>query len=287
MRRRWSTVASTVAGGRECFCSNLGSSFRQLYFCRKHFTSWCKGKAGCVRVHIYACLRFRSHYAQIYINPIFGHLKGEGTVTAGGQTVTFDVSESGFADPIVNFKFGLIGTPPLKLPEFAKTPQRLQLSALASFSIPIGEYDGERFINLGTNIWAIRLGTPFVAPLIDPRRPWLLEVIPSITFFSDNDDPTGDATVREEDPLFAIETHLTHNFTPKFWAGVDLRYRYGGETTTDGIADDNKSDVLGGGFTLGYSITPKTSVQATYGNVLTENDGSELEMIRVKVVIMF
>ncbi len=228
-----------------------------------------------------------NHYAQIYINPIFGRIEGEGTVNVGGQPRTFSISESGFADPIVTFKFGLIGTPPLRLPEFVKHPQSFQFSTLASVLIPIGDYDSERFLNLGINIWAVRLGTPMVAPLFDPKRPWFLEVIPSVTFYSDNNDPTGDADIREQDPLFALENHFSHNFTPKFWASFDLRYRYGGETTTDGIKDDNTQDVLGAGFTLGYALTSNFSIQASYGNVLTESDGSELEMVRVKGVITF
>ena len=43
------------------------------------------------------------------------------------------------------------------------------------------------------------------------------------------------------------------NFTPKLWASLDLRYQYGGETTTDGVKDDNRIKQLGGGVALGDS----------------------------------
>jgi hypothetical protein len=46
------------------------------------------------------------------------------------------------------------------------------------------------------------------------------------------------ANVLEQDPLFVVESHLLHNFNPKLWGSIDLRYRYGGETTTDGVANE-------------------------------------------------
>lgn len=59
---------------------------------------------------------------------------------------------------------------------------------------------------------------------------------------------------RSQDPLFVTESHLTHNLTPKFWVGGDLRYQYGGETTTDGVKDDDRANALGGGFGVGYEF---------------------------------
>lgn len=228
-------------------------------------------------------------YAQFWINPIAGTVDGRGTFTdpRTGNRISVRVKESGLADPVVSFKLGLIGTPALALEEFAKTPQEFQLSAFVSATLPWGDYDSDRFLNLGTNVFALRVGTPMVLPMGDPKAPFFLELFPSVAFYDDNDDPSGAVREREQDPLFMVESHLSHNFTPKFWASLDLRYRYGAETTTDGVEDNNKQDVLGGGVSVGYSLTRFLSLQATYGNVLTENDGSELEMLRVKLALAF
>lgn len=228
-------------------------------------------------------------YAQFWINPIAGSIDGSGTFTdpRSGQRVTVHVSESGLADPMVSFKLGLVGAPALALAEFVKTPQTFQLSAFVSAGLPWGDYDSDRPLNLGTNVFSLRIGAPMVFPMGDPKAAWFLELFPSVAFYDDNDDPSGGATKREQDPLFMVESHLSHNFHPKFWASLDLRYRYGAETTTDGIADDNAQDVLGGGVSVGYSFTRFLAMQASYGNVLTESDGAELEMIRVKLALMF
>jgi hypothetical protein len=135
------------------------------------------------------------------------------------------------------------------------------------------------------NVWSLRLGLPMTIPLGSPRT--ALEMHPCVTFYEDNDDPTRGADKLEQDPLLVVESHLTHNFTPKLWGSLDLGYRYGGETTTDGVDDDNKSDSLGGGASLGYALTPKVSVQGSFGKIFAETDGSRLQMLRMKLAWMF
>ena len=228
-------------------------------------------------------------YAQIWVNPIFGAVDGSGSVVnpSTGNTIALESDARGLGDLLVNFKVGLIGTPALKLPEFAAQPQTFQLSAFGSISAPIGEYDSDRPLNLGTNVWAFRLGVPMVLPFKLFEKPAFFEFFPSVAFYTDNDDPTLGADVRAQDPLYMIESHFTYNFTPKLWGGLDLRYRYGGATTTDGISDENTQDVLGGGISIGYSFHPAISMQASCGQVLSEKDGSDLDMVRVKLALMF
>ena len=84
-----------------------------------------------------------------------------------------------------------------------------------------------------------------------------------------------------------IESHVSYNVTPKLWAGLDLRYRYGVGTTTDGVFDDNTQNVLGGGKSIGCSFHPAVAMQASCGQVLSDKDGSELDMIRHKLAFMF
>lgn len=229
------------------------------------------------------------HYAQVWINPVFGKVDGNGTVTnqtTGGAT-TLEADVSGLGDLLVNFKFGLIGSPALNLTDFAKHEQTFQVSFFGSISAPIGDYESDRFLNLGTNVWSFRVGVPTVLPFSIANKPTFLEVFPSIAIYTDNDDPTLDSNTREQDPLFMVENHLTHNVTSKLWAGIDLRYRYGGETTTDGVNDVNKQNVLGGGFSFGYTFTPALSMQASYGLVLIGDDDSELDLFRVKLAYLF
>lgn len=152
--------------------------------------------------------------------------------------------------------------------------------------MPIGDYESDRALNLGTNRWAFRLGLPMVLPFGNPKQPTFWEVVPSLMLFTDNTDPFR-ADRREQDPLAIVESHLSHNFTPKLWGSLDLRYQYGGETTTDGVSDDNRLDQLGGGLTLGYAINRSWSLFLGYGEIIAKNDDSEGQMLRFRLIWVF
>ncbi len=222
--------------------------------------------------------------AQLWVTPIYGTV--DGTVASGTSTVEVP-KQTGFSDPTVVFRIGLAGAPALKPAEFAKHKQTFQAYALLGVAPPLGEYDADNPVNLGTNRWAFRAGLPLIVPIGNPARPFWLEVIPSVVAYTDNTDPQGDATLRSQDPLFLVENHLTHNFTTKVWAGLDLRGQYGGETTTDGVADDNQLRQLGGGVSAGYSISRAVAIQASYGGIIAKKGPAEGTLFRFKFVWIF
>ena len=227
-------------------------------------------------------------FAEIWVVPMWADLGAQVDVARdGGGSITRSVSESGFGDPYLAFKIGLVGAPALTLAEFMKHKPTFQLYAYGGIYVPIGDYDSDRLLNFGTNRWAYRFGLPMVLPLGDPKRQTNLEIHPGFTFYGDNDDPTGGGGVKEQDELFQVEFHLSTHFNAKWWGSVGGRYRKGGETTTDGVADGNEQDVLGGEVTLGYGFTPHLGLQTTYGDVLTESDGSQSTMIRVRLNYVF
>ena len=183
-------------------------------------------------------------------------------------------------------RVGLIGAPALKPADFMKTPPDFQLYALAGVSLPWGEYSQNTPLNLGTNRWSLRLGMPMVMPLgKKPGSTWL-EIHPNVYIYGDNNKPFR-ADSRSQDALYVLESHLTHNFTPKFWAGIDLRYQNGGETTTDGVEDDNKLNRLGGGISIGYTFSRAWNGFISYGDVITESDKSKMNMWRARLIWIF
>ncbi len=137
-------------------------------------------------------------YAQVWVNPIYSKVDGSGSVVnpSTGNTISFESDVIGIGDLPVNFKIGLIGTPALKLPDFATQPQTFQLSAFSSLSVPIGEYDSKSPLNLGTNVWTFRVGAPMVLPFKVLNRPAFFEFFPSVAFYTDNEDPTFGADLR-------------------------------------------------------------------------------------------
>ena len=200
-----------------------------------------------------------------------------------------DLNASGIADGVIGMKIGLIGAPSLNIAEFANHAPAFSLMGYFRLWYS-GNYNSEQFLNMGTNRFTFEFGFPMSMPLYNSDRHTLwLEVFPSVQFFTTNNDPTIIAQAEESHqlPLFLIENHLTYNVIPKLWAGIDLRYQYGGELELDGEKQDNRNNILGGGVSAGYQLFPFLSGSASYGSILFGDNGAESQMIRISLVFVY
>jgi hypothetical protein len=187
-------------------------------------------------------------------------------------------ASSGFGDPMVEFNMNLIGPPPImNLPDLMRYEPGFSLDLVVDLTFPLGQYDNTQSLNLGQNRWYGRIGTPIVWQL----GPWIpasrttLEIFPSVWLFGDNDDFVGDNL--QSDPTFELETHLTRNFTSKFWGSLDATYSSSGDatiTTTTKSATTSGSDMTLVGFTLGYQINESTQLTIGYKSTLNNDAGS-------------
>lgn len=77
-----------------------------------------------------------------------------GSARTGGNLVTRDVS--GFVDPTVRASINLFGAPALSLPDFAAYRQDPIVGVSLQATVPLGQYDPTRLVNLGANRWVFR-----------------------------------------------------------------------------------------------------------------------------------
>jgi hypothetical protein len=225
-------------------------------------------------------------FGRLFLTAPLSTLDASGTLIdpRTGQELTVSRGRSGWMDPMVTMHIGLVGAPALGLPEFMKHPKGFQMLAIVGTAIPIGTYDSTRAINLGTNRWTFRLGLGLVTPLTKTTA-W--ESANSVMLFTDNNDVFGRVATRSQDPLFVSENHLTHAFNPRWWGSIDLRWQIGGETHSDGVADDNRTNILGGGVTLGHTFNRHFSGYIGYGNVLASSGNADEWMVRTQLVYSF
>jgi hypothetical protein len=225
-------------------------------------------------------------FARLFLTAPLATMDAGGSIVdpRTGNEIEVSRGRSGWMDPMVTMHVGLVGAPALAPAEYVKHPRSFQMFAIVGTAIPIGTYDSTRAINLGTNRWTFRLGLGMVAPL-SKSTAW--ESANSFMLYTDNTDVFGGADTRSQDPLFISENHFTHAFNPKWWGSVDLRWQYGGETTTDGFADDNRTNILGGGLTLGHTFTPHFTGYVSYGNVLASSGNADEWMVRAQLVYSF
>lgn len=233
------------------------------------------------------------NFAQIMLNAVPGDVSG--TLNTSGLGIPslppiINVSSGGFADGFIGFKYGLINEPALNAKEFA-AHQHKTFAMASYFRIWYpGSYDSKKAMNLGSNRFTFELGFPMNIHLSkDPKRVTWLEVYPSIQVYTANNNPTfiTQASETKQLPFFAVENHLSHNFTDKFWAGVDLRYQYGGALKEDGVKQDNTINVLGGGATVGYQIIAPLGINMSYGTVFTNPSNVDMNMFKITAVFTY
>jgi len=199
-------------------------------------------------------------------------------------------SSTGMGDPILGMIIGLVGPPPLTVQEFVTHQPGYAMGVLAKVTIPVGQYDEDKFLNVGGNRWALQMGTPMAwyigKSFLDPALT-TIELLPSVQFFGDNDDPRG-ADYTSQDALIRVEAHITRNVHKAVWVSLDGQYVYGGESGTDGFSNDDTQRAFELGGTVNVAFSRSASVKMSYGEVVSRNDGGpDGYMARVIATVAF
>ena len=180
-----------------------------------------------------------------------------GTAEAFGQPRHRYVS--GFGDPRVRVSALLYGGPALSLAEFEDYKPDFIVGASLAVTLPVGQYDQDKVVNIGTNRWSVKpeLG------ISQTFGPLTLELVPSITIYTDNNDFLGGGKL-EKDPLYAVQGHVIYHTRFGLWAAVDATYYAGGRQTINGKPGE-KPNNLRVGATLAIPVTRHNSVKL-YGS---------------------
>jgi len=139
------------------------------------------------------------------------------------DSVETDISRTGFADAVASMTVFLLGAPSMTPEEFRDYRRRTILGFNLRLKVPIGQYDSERLVNLGSNRWQ-------VAPALALSH-WIgdftLEAYAGMWAFSDNTSQLGD-NVLSQDPLFAFQLNAGYSLRPHLWLSAGVRQTTGG-----------------------------------------------------------
>jgi hypothetical protein len=188
--------------------------------------------------------------------------------------IAFSQSSSGFADPSMQLVVNLFGTPPMRSNfDLLNYEPTLTLAVAVMLAFPIGEYDDDKLVNIGLNRWFGRIAFPikYHFGVFDPGHMSSIELVPSVWLFDENDDFVGQKL--ENDPLWQLEAHLTHDFTTSFWGSLDLLYRSGFQSEINGVEVGDDLDIGDLGFTFNFQATDNLAIRAFFSsNVFGDND---------------
>ena len=177
-----------------------------------------------------------------------------GTAKVQGQTRSRAVF--GLADPIFRFYVNLFGAPSLSLKEFTGYKQDTIVGMSLAVSAPVGQYDSQKLVNIGTNRWSFKseIGISKVF------GPLTVELAAGAYFFTDNNQPFRGNNLQQA-PIYALQGHLIHSFGRGIWGALDAIYYFGGQTTLDGVTSDNSQENWRFGATFTFPFDRKNSVK--------------------------
>lgn len=181
------------------------------------------------------------------------------------------VSRRGLADPRVRLSVILRGTRAMAPMEFARAPRRTTVGVSLTAVPPIGQYDSMRLVNLGSNRWALK---PEVG-LSRPAGRWTLDAYAGVWFFTANDSYFPGAATRQQDPIVALQAHLSYALSRRAWVALNGTWYTGGRSRIGGAykADLQRNTRLGG--TLSLPLGGRQSLKFAYSAGATTRIGAD------------
>jgi hypothetical protein len=198
---------------------------------------------------------------------------------------SFSQSASGYGDPSVQLDVNLFGTPPINaIFDYLNYEPTWTLDAAFMLGVPLGQYDDDKVVNLGLNRFYGRLAFPikyhfrvFTAGYMSS-----IEVVPSVWLFAENDDFLGQTL--ENDPMWQVEAHWTHDFTRHFFGSLDLLYRNGFQSEINGLDLGSDIEIGNLGFTLNFSVTDNVTIRTSFSSNVFGDSDIETSMIRLQFI---
>jgi len=195
-----------------------------------------------------------------------------GSAELEGQPRSRDIC--GMADPSLRLSVNLSGAPALSLKEFASYQQNFIVGVSLQVAPPIGQYDSDKLLNLGTNRWYIN---PEIG-ISQAVGPMTLELSTGVTFYTDNDDFLG-GQKKEQDPIYSAQGHLTYNFSHTVWGALDGTYYTGGATTVDGVKSEDLQENTRFGATFAVSVNRFHSIKLYGSSGVATRTGSDFDTV--------
>jgi len=200
---------------------------------------------------------------------------GTATGLVAGQPKRRDVT--GIADPRLVASLLFYGAPALAPAEFMKRSKGPVVGLSFQLGVPLGEYDSDYAINLGSNKWILRsvLGGSI------QKEHWIFEGAGGVSVSTDNDDFYGGKRV-EQDPIWAVQAHVVRELRRRgSWLAFDATWYWGGRSTTDGVPSSIELNNTRLGLTYTRPLTPRQSLKvAVTTGVITEG-GTDFDQIQV------
>ena len=171
------------------------------------------------------------------------------------------ITRSGLGDTRFRLSVLFLGAPAVTMAQFAKSSPQSVLGASITVIAPTGQFLSDKLINLGTNRWSFK---PEIGLSYMVTKQWFIDLYAGVWLFTNNDSFYPGNSVRSQDPLIALQTHISYNFNPIMWAAIDLTYYTGGQSSINDIYNDDRQNNSRIGGTFNFPLSKQSSIKIAY-----------------------
>jgi hypothetical protein len=184
--------------------------------------------------------------------------------------------DQGLADPAFYFTINLYGAPALSFEEFKDYKQDTIIGLAFKLTAPLGVYENDRLLNIGTNRWTFK---PEIG-ISQALGRWTIEAAASAILYSDNDDFDNGKT-RQQDNIYSIQGHVVYSFPRNIWASVGATCYAGGRTTIDGVTRNDLQQNWRTGFTVAFPLNRHHSIKLFGNSGVSTRTGTDYDSLGI------
>jgi len=181
---------------------------------------------------------------------------------------------SGICDPRARISVIFIGGPALPISGFKDYKQNFVMGASLQVYFPIGQYDPEKLVNLGTNRFTFK---PEIG-ISKTIKQLILELALAGQFYTVNNNYYNGQTM-SQDPIGSVQGHVNYNFRGGIWAALDGTIYWGGRTTIEGVEGDNLQENTRLGFTFALPLNIRHSLKLNLSTGVSTRTGSDFDAV--------
>jgi len=189
-------------------------------------------------------------------------------------------STTGAGDSSYALAVLLKGGPARSVVQFEGYKPTTTLGVRLTITAPTGLYHPIKILNLGSDRWSFKPEIGFSHPF-GPKQKWDFDAHVNVYCYTDNTSYHGREILRQQ-PLPGLEGHISYSFNDSFWASLDTRYSFRGNTFVDGVTQNNAQQnfILGGEMNI--SLNSRNSLIFEFAKALVHTNGPALVGFSVK-----
>jgi hypothetical protein len=184
-------------------------------------------------------------------------------------------SRRGLADPRIKLSVILAGSPARTPAEFARTPRRRVLGVSLAVAPPVGQYDSKKLINLGSHRWAFKPEVGFS----QPAGRWTLDAYAGVWVFTANDAYYPGTSTRHQDPIVALQGHVSYTLGRRAWIAVNGTWYSGGRSRVNDVIKEDLQRNTRLGVTWTQPINARHSLKFAFSAGATTRVGADFRTL--------